>query len=280
MKTKIGLLGLVMSFMFIGCHTDDNQGTNAPMSTDDLTTNANLDVMSDDVSKIALDQFAHQSGVFGKSADTPDDFLPACATVTPTVANGTWTRTIDFGTAGCTLNDGNIVKGKIIVSGSVDYAAASYTLSCSFVNFYHNGNLIQGTKTIVRTLASTANLDTVHPVLTMTVDMSITTVNGVVRTMTGTRTREMIAGFDTPKVWSDDVFWISGSQTVVSPKGTITANITVPLVVKLNCSYIVKGVVVYTKDGKTATLDYGDGTCDAFATTTINGITKVVALGV
>src|SRR5882757_5857595 len=120
MKTKIGLLGLVMSFLFIGCNKDDQ--TDTPMTTDDLTVNANMDEMSDDVSKIALDQYVKQSKTTGKDVKTDAEFLPDCAKADVVVSGNTWVRSIDFGTTDCTLKNGNkngnIVKGKIIVSGS------------------------------------------------------------------------------------------------------------------------------------------------------------------
>jgi len=99
-----------------------------------------------------------------------------------------------------------------------------------------------------------------------------------VRTVTGTRVREMVEGFDTAAL-SDDAFLISGSQSVVGPKGTITSTITTPLSVKADCSHIISGVVVNTKKNKTATLNYGDGTCDNMATITIDGTVKTIKLG-
>jgi hypothetical protein len=50
------------------------------------------------------------------------------------VTNDTWTRTIDFG-EGCALQNGNLVKGKIIVSASRNFAELTKSISISFVNF-------------------------------------------------------------------------------------------------------------------------------------------------
>jgi hypothetical protein len=276
MKTKIGLLGLFLSFLSIGCNKDDQ--TDTPMTADDLTINAYMDEMSDDVSKIAFDQYVKASSSIGKMEGIAE-FLPDCAKITYTDTKDTFIRTIDFGTNGCTMGNGNKLKGKIIISGSTDYTLSTYTINCSFDNFYHNGNLIQGGKTVIRTNGSTANLETAHPILTTNDDLKVTTTNGVVRNITATRVREMVEGFDTKTIWIDDVYLISGTQSVNSPKGTITSTIKVPLKISMNCNHILQGVIDYTKKDKAAILDYGDGTCDNKATATINGVVKPILLG-
>src|SRR5688500_18846067 len=116
MRTKIGLLGLIRTFFFIGCSKEDQ--TDAPMTTDDLTVNAYMDELSDDVSKIALDQYVKASTSIGKMTGGLTEFLPDCATIDYADNQGSWIRTIDFGTEGCEMKNGNILKGKITVSGS------------------------------------------------------------------------------------------------------------------------------------------------------------------
>ena len=278
MKTKIGILGLVMSFLFIGCNKDDQ--TNAPMSAEDLTVNANMDEMSDDLSKIAMDIYTKQTVAVGKNVNDVSAFLPDCATIGDSDSGNNWVRTIDFGNSGCTLKNGNVLKGKIIVTGSYDFTQTPYTITCSFDNFHHNDSLIEGSKILIRTMESTPNLESDHPVLTMNVNLKVSSLNGVARNVSGTRVRELVAGLDTPLVWLDDVYLISGNQSVNSPKGTINSTITTPLKLKMNFKYVVQGVVGYTKNGKTATLDYGDGTDDNEATCTINGVVKMILLGV
>jgi len=277
MKTKIGLLGLVMSFLFVGCSKDDQ--TDTPMTADDLTVNAYMDEMSDDVSKIALDQYTRASTSLGKTAELMA-FLPDCATVSFSDTQDTWVRTIDFDAKGCVMKNGNTLKGKITISGSNNYQQSIYSINCSFDNFYHNGNLIQGGYTIVRSIKSTPNLQSDHPVLEMNADLKVTTVNGVIRNITTTRIREMVDGLDTPTTWMDDVYLISGNQSITSPKGTMSSAITTPLKLSMNCNHIVEGVIEFTKkNNKTATLDYGDGACDKTATCTINGVVKTIVLG-
>ena len=222
--------------------------------------------------------YARTSTAVGKTSGIAT-FLPDCATIVYADTKTSWIRTVDFGTDGCAMKNGNILKGKVTISGSVDFTQPSYTVTCSFDNFYHNGNLIQGGYSMVRTFGSTANLQTAHPVLTMNVDLKVIAPNGIARTITGTRVREMIVGFETPAQWLDDAFLISGDLFVTSPKGKITSTITAPLKVTMNCNHVIQGVIVYTKNAKTASLDYGDGTCDNEAMCTINGEVKKIILG-
>jgi hypothetical protein len=114
----------------------------------------------------------------------------------------------------------------------------------------------------------------------MTLDMTVTFPNGNVYTRVGTRIREMVEGIDTPSVWLDNVFLITGNWTTTLPNGsTQTSTITTPLKIRMNCNYIVSGVLAFTRNNNTAILDYGiDNGCDNLATATINGVTYTITL--
>jgi hypothetical protein len=73
----------------------------------------------------------------------------------------------------------------------------------------------------------------------------------------------------------NDVFEISGSANGVNREGkAFQVTITSPLVKMADCKWISKGVIEITPDGlKTRVVDYGDGTCNAAATFTVNGNT-------
>lgn len=276
MKTLKLLLGLLIIAFTMSCSKDDNE---APITSEELTINARMDEMSDDVSKIVEDQYEIQRNTSG-SMELPASMLPSCATVTIVVANNTWTRTIDFGTTGCTMPNGNVLKGKLIASGSINFSQPSHTINYSFENFYHNNVLIQGNRTVVRTITATPTLATPHPVATMDINMSATFPNGTVVTRVGTRIREFIEGFNTPQNWTDNIFSITGSWTTTFPQGTRSSVILEPLRVRMNCPHIVRGVIQVTRNnGNIALIDFGNGTCDNLATLTINGTTIVITLG-
>lgn len=281
MKTKIFLFATLFSIsFFIGCSSNEKVDTSAvfqTITTDDLAIDSEIDTTIDDVSLIAEDQFLVQQSIISKTSTPIKSVLPTCATITTVLTNDTYTKTIDFGTTACTLANGNSVKGKIIISFSKSATTLSRTISYSLVDFYHNGKLVEGNKTIVVEIRSSDLLAALHPVITHSYDVKITFADGKVYTRTGTRIREMTEGFSTVGDWEDNVFLITGNHVTTFPNGTIfSATIITPLRIALSCKnpFPVSGVVTINKNDKVATLDFGNETCDFLATITINGITK------
>lgn len=274
MKTTKIILGLALAFSIFSCSKDDN---NSSTELSEAKASAKIDLATEDVAKIVEDQYALQvnPGAGKNNLETQD--LPSCATVTVELTASTWTRTVVFDN--CTLPNGNVLDGTIIVGGSLNFDTPSHTISYTFVDFHHNNILIEGNRTVVRSMQSTAALSTVHPVANMSIDMTVTFPNGNVYHRVGNRVRELIEGFGTPMFWADNVFSISGSWTTTFPAGSRTSTITTPLRVRANCPNIVSGVVEIVRNDNTAVLDYGTGECDNQATLTINGTTTNITLG-
>jgi len=284
MKTKFLLFVILFSFtFFIGCTNDDSKDTSPTSSTiktEDIAINSEIDTSIDDISVIAEDQYSLQQNTTAKIDGTERNFLPSCATITVVLTNETYTKTIDFGTEGCTLPNGNIVKGKIIISFSKNFTTPSITISYTLIGFYHNGKLIEGNKTITHELKSTDLLATPHPVATHSVDVKITFPDGTVYSRIGTRVREMVEGFQTFN-WEDNVFLVSGNNTTTFPNGDKYAfTITTPLRIAMSCrmSFPVSGIIEIEKNDEKATLDYGNDDCDKLATITINGVVEQISL--
>ena len=276
MKTKFLLLGAFVSLLFFSCTTTDETVTDTtPVSKDDATLTAKIDATVEDVTAIAEDQFSEQKSNTAKSSIARISILPECATITTIVANNTWTRTIDFGTAGCTLRNGNVVKGKIIISGSTDFAVSAYTIYYSFEGFYHNGNLVEGDKFVTLSFKSTVLQSEVHPVLDHNIDLTVTFPDGRKYDVDGTRTTEMTEGYDTLDDLNDNVFLVTGNATVTRRNGAVvTHTIIDPLRFEMGCDYAfpVSGKTTITKNNTTATIDFGDGTCDKKVTVTIGNL--------
>ena len=283
MKTKIvSGIAIVMLSFFISCDSSNDGNDNNPaLTAKDIAVNSKIDVAIDDVVYIVEDQYTAQQSISNRSSTASKSILPTCATFTTVLVDGTWTRTIDFGSAGCTLPNGNVLKGKIIISFSNDFTSKSRTLSYRFVDFYHNGKLLQGNKSITYELKSTELLATEHPVMTFTVDMKITFDDGKVYSRTGTTVKETIEGNETPLNWEDNVFLVTGnSATSLANGDTVTTVITTPLRYITSCKlpFPVSGIVSITKNTSVGTLDFGDGKCDNLATLTIDGVTKDIIL--
>ena len=273
MKTTKFILGMVLALSLFSCSKDDSGDSNLS----EAKVNAKIDAITDDVSDLVEKEYYEAANLAGRNAQTQELSLPDCVTVTVTGDLSTWTRTLTF--TNCTMPNGNVLDGTIIISGSTNFDAPTQTISYSFVNFHHNNILVEGNRTMVRTLQSTATLATVHPVANIAFDMTVTFPNGNVYHRVGNRVREMIDGFTTPLLWIDNVFSITGSWTTTFPSGTRTSNITTPLVAKATCPHLVSGVITVTGPVNTVTLDYGNGDCDNQATLTVNGTTTTITLG-
>ena len=276
MKTN-SLLKIVALFavILLASCSKDNDDTASAFTAADIQTNAKIDRISNDVADIIDDQYAEQNPTGRTTAAVEATLLPPCVTVNTTLTNTTWTRTINFGTTGCAvMPNGAVLRGEIIISGSLNYTLQNYVISYTFVNFYHNDMLVQGNRTITRSHETSSYQTAIHPVNVMDINMTFTNSNGVY-TRVGTRTRECVEGYDTRLDWTDNVYVVTGSWTTTFPNGNVHTNTisnVEPLRILMNCNYrIVKGTVNITRPNHTAVLDYGTGTCDNIATISIDG---------
>jgi hypothetical protein len=289
------LFPIVVLVAFTACEKD-TETTPETLTSDDALVNAKIDMASDDISNIVDQLFDDVNGstISYRGINNDNSVFSNCATITRVPAFGTVitpgtqvTKTIDFGTTGCTLNNGNIVKGKIIISFVFQPTAVSHTVTYTFDNFYHNNIKFVGTKTFTRSLTAATATSAPHPIVVMLLDMTITMPNGDVYTRVGTRTRDLVEGFNTPMVFADNIYKITGNWATTHPNGTIqTATITTPLRAKMSClavpnpkPILVFGVITFVKNGVTATLDYGNGDCDNTAVFTINGTSYTITIG-
>jgi hypothetical protein len=290
MKTTNLILGFALALTILSCSKDEESGNT--ISAEDAKVSAKIDAMNDDVTGIVEEQEAntYSNTTNGKSADLGVSELTNCATITRVPAFGTpptpgqtVTKTIDFGT-GCTLNSGNVVSGRIIISFVFQPNAASHTINYSFDNFFHNGIEFNGDKTFTRTMITTTANPTPHPQVTMTMDMTATLPNGAVYHRVGNRVREIIEGFGN-EILADNIYQITGSWVTTTPNGaTQTSTITTPLHVKMSCMalnkpLIVSGIITIVRNDNTATLDFGNGDCDNLAVLTVNGNSHNIVIG-
>jgi hypothetical protein len=294
MKTKILALGFFAILSIVSCNRDDKE-TNGVITADEASVNSKIDIASDDVTEIVESEFnetQNNAAIENRSSGSfsPSSRLLICATVTRVPAFGTQltpgtevTKTITFGNenGGCTLANGNVVQGTIIITFTYQPTATSPTINYEFVNFFHNQIELNGNRTFTRTLAA----QTLIPTVVMNMNMTATFPDGRIFTRVGTRTRTIIAGFDTPAIWIDDRYQVTGSWTTTFPNTTIqTSTITTPLTVRMSCREVnkpllVQGVITFQRNGNSATLDYGTGECDNLAVFTINGNSYNIVIG-
>ncbi len=288
--TKL-ILGLGLAVTLFSCNKDDNEKL---ITQDEAAINARLDLANDDISDVVEEQEAstYANSVTGRAEDPSYSVLSSCATIsrvpafgTPIEPGTTVTKTIDFGTVGCTLGNGNVLKGKIIITFVYQPGATSHTITYTFDNFYHNAIKFDGNKTFTRVMSVETPNSPSHPIVTMNMELTATFPNGNVYTRVGQRVREIISGYNTPATILDNVYKVTGSWTTTYPNDSnLISTITTPLNVKMSCitpqkPLLVSGIITFERNGNSATLDYGDGTCDNLAVYTVNGNAFNIIIG-
>ena len=266
MKTKILALGFIAILSIVSCTKNERETSSSSINSSDIVTNAKIDNIGDDVAQIVESQSnATEAGRYS-------DLAAGCLTVTTTQNGSTWTRTLDYGDTNCLRDNGNYLRGKIIITFQDDFDAATRTLNFSFENFYHNDRHVEGNRTVVKT-----RLENGHIKSDIDLNMTITNLDGRVLTRTGHRIREY-----NPET---NEFSVTGSWMTTNQSNGVTHTNTIsdqsPLRIVYSCQQeqgqnryeIVNGIITITKsdNDNTAVIDYGDGNCDNTGTITING---------
>lgn len=271
MKNKILALLAIATLTFTSCSKDEN--TTKPLTENDILAENKIDAAIEDISDLVENQYLTQEAE-AKRQTAPASFLPPCAVVTVNRTFTSYTRTVDFGTAGCDLGNGNIMRGKIIMHFSADFNTLTTIISYTFDDFYHNNNHIVGNKTMTR-IRQNANG---NPERRFEVDMHITFANGGEYDRQGIRVKEFTEGHDTWTL-SDNVHVITGNSTTSYPDGTVnSSDITTPIRRAFSCRFTAEGVIEFHRNSDVAILDYGNGNCDNIADLTINGTTRQIRI--
>jgi hypothetical protein len=220
---------------------------------------------------------------------TPQNtFLSSCAnvTVTPDSGGSGGTVVVDFGPVNCRCqgvlcSDFRYRRGIIEITYTGPYRSPGTIITTTFNNYFvgfdtTNMYQVTGTKTVTNLGMNAAN----HLNYSISVNGQLINSGGSTMSWNSTRNREWITGENTANDWRDDEYVITGSANGTNFEGnSFTANITSGLLIALNCPYIKQGVFELTPAGKaTRIFDYGNGTCDANASVTVNGSTFPITL--
>jgi len=195
--------------------------------------------------------------------------LGACVEITVSPNDSTYpkTVTIDFGD-GCLCADGKFRKGAIILHFTGPIRRSGSVLTITFRNFYLNRAHIEGTKVI-------SNLSE-NGAIKFTVQVTggkVTFPNGRGYKYDGLKYVAQIDGSSTDDL-VDDVYKIEGrSKTEFNNGLTVNLNTETPLIKKVACRWINKGVLKIKINDRVLFLDYGapdNGDCDNKALLTWN----------
>jgi hypothetical protein len=261
MNTKFLLIALAISTSTVflsSCRKSNETDFDTESTVDNSNSESNFDQIFKQVDEAAT------SKALGKTGPI----------VTIDSSSSPRIMTIDYGN-GMVCNDLKTRSGKIIVTYTGKYRQDGTVISVSFNNFVQNGNEISNTSSKTITNNGRNAQDLLN--WTIQVNASIKLASGQTISWKSTRNRVWLSGENTPTIWNDDKYEITGNTTGVNRKGlNYTCNITSPLLVDLSCNLrrITKGTVELTPEGKnTRTIDFGNGECDNEATATVNGKT-------
>lgn len=202
-----------------------------------------------------------------------------CPTVTWAQPQGTWpnTITIDFGT-GCEYPDGSgrIHKGKIVIAQSAAMFTAGATRTLTFDGYFINDIGVQGAKSWTN---NGQNTDGNWSYTKTATGMTLSYPDGASSSWNHNHTSTLIQGGGTP-THIDNVWSTTGSTTGTNRQGeAFSSTITEPLIKRAFCRWISEGAIEFTRGDRTATLNFGNGTCDRFGQLTLdNGDTITIRL--
>ncbi|MCW5921352.1 MAG: hypothetical protein KIS77_03345 [Saprospiraceae bacterium] len=268
MKKSILLLSALFMgiLLFNACEKSDN----AKVNDADITTSEDIATLEDFSEEIdfAVDVAIEERGGGG-----------TCPVVTLSQPWGTWpnTITIDYGTDGCAGPNGqHLLKGKIVITQTGDRFTAGAQRTKTFENFYVDDVKVEGTKSWTNNGKDANGLWSFTKQAT---NMVLTYSDGTTTTWNHQHTSTLAQGGNTP-THLDNVWSTTGSTSGVNRNGVVfSSTITQPLIKKATCRWVSEGVIQFTRDDKNSTLDFGNGTCDRFATlTTSNGDTFTIRL--
>ncbi len=251
---------LMAAVLLSSCDKEESSDVAVQESFDVATLKANdeSEMISEEIFHIAEDVYMADEVLATSKFSYNSDFLPECVTITTVITSTTKERTIEFG-EGCELPNGNVLSGVIYLSYAKDMELATKTLNLSLENFTFNGVSLEGSAAIIRMRAN----ENGNPQSEANASFNGTWPGGATASFTGNRTREWIEGVGTG-FWGDNVYLISGKGTYTGPMGNVLIKeIETPLRRELSCRFIVSGILNVSRNDATASLDFGDGSCDA-----------------
>jgi len=279
----LAILAISFSFTsFVACTTEEFTGTDASLSAT-AVDEAQASSVSDQIIGTADDYVVafEANGYQQVSAAQKVGSVSTTDTVIITIDKTGLTlfpkkMCIDFGTAGFTDKRGNVLKGKIYLTISNRMNVAGSSRKFEFSDFFVNDNAVKGSKTVTYNGEVAGKLS-----WSIVARDTIVRVDGTTVLWNSDRTRTRVADNGTPLIYWDDTYAITGTSNGVNAKGvayTMEIDATKPLTIVGGWKYFVSGAVLISSEKRTAVLDYGDGTKDAKATVTINGVTKEITL--
>ena len=252
------LLGLGI-LLFIGCSKDAmNDPNNESLSSQEVQAQMKVNETTE-----GLDEMLAQLLINNKSGST-NKTSSECVSITFTENN------ISVVYDQCVI-DGKTLNGSIILTAMEgDEEGTTGRFAISFKAFTYNNYVLEGTKSMVFNFSEPRK-----PTITIDTDMAFVDQDEVVTTHKGSKIFTWhMDNFNT----EEPDFTCVGAWDIMHKDITYQFEVTSPLGGKLNCPYIISGVVALEVHGLKASLDFGSGECDQAGTIIFpNGDTKDVS---
>jgi hypothetical protein len=287
-RITIAAVAIMFSLFLFSCQKESSLNTPAadPVTEEEAVNlsdeSTQAEASFDDVEDVSVTAAEEEgdAAVFGRGENTTEGlYLPTfeelrlrighCATVTVVPNNNTYpkTVTIDFGD-GCLCADGKFRKGAIIIHLTGPIRRAGSVMTITLRNFFLNRAHIEGTKTFSN-LSENSNIKFTVQV----VGGKVTFPNGRGYSYQSLKYVRQIEGGSTRPI-RDDIYSIEGrSKTEYNGGLTVTLDTETPLIKKVVCPWINKGVLKIKINSRVLFLNYGapnDGDCDNKALLTWN----------
>jgi hypothetical protein len=254
------------SLLFNSCQKEDELDTMVEVMEEDDEIDSYMDDLMEEIDDVTYAEATLKSG------QTIMDGQSGTRTVETTFSGDTVIHTItytDFVHPNAMAE--RVKNGTVVIKVLGRPVQATFWRQVTLVDFMVNEASVEGVKLIEKTAENQFSM-------TLT-GGKITFADGTEYTRTFNRTRTQTDGTATPFFIWDDVFETEGQSSGVNREGdSYTRTITAPLVKPRNCRWFVQGTIEFVTGENTATLDYGDGTCDRIATLTVNGETREINL--
>ncbi|MBT8256954.1 MAG: hypothetical protein KJO05_12650 [Bacteroidia bacterium] len=255
-----------LSLLIVGCSDNEAVENDEPVVQEytEVSRSAEIDKASESIDDISIEVYEIQEESENNRSEANYNMLPDCVTVTVVMQQNYREITIDFGSEGCLIH-GNLLKGQIVLTYTRNPEAQEVFITKSLVDFYFNNKNLVGGKTFLKELSN----ENGNPQFTKTAELTIIWPNGLQASRNGTKVREWIEGFDTPGLFSDNVFEITGNWSTTFINGnTHNYEVILPLRREVICFYFVSGSIDVERTNFSGVFDYGEGDCDNMATFT------------
>ncbi len=252
---KFNPMYLIVLTLMVGAITFSCEKTEDTPETTDIEDTANdLTALEDLTANIEADL-----------DDIEETGGEPCVVVTVMPDDGSFPRTVTYDFRdGCVNKNGRDRRGIIQVVYSDSVRLPGSTRTVTFQDFFIDDAQITGTKVLTNESATAGRLTAIN----RNVDLTITFPDNTTASWKQDQMYSIIEGGDTRTIF-DDVFQYSASATGTNREGqSFSTEITEPLVRQRICPWIQSGIRTFSVGDGTASIDYGDGACDQFATLT------------